>query len=113
MARYFRDEDRLELSGLPVVNWKGDTYRAARINVDLKSDRIQLEGAVSGEVSYEEKKQGEGAAPPGAPAPGKPGAPVGAPQDAPAPAAPASGPAPPPAPATPVDPPAPPPEAPR
>ena len=51
MARYFRDEDRLELSGLPVVRWKGDTYRAARIRVDLKNDKIQLEGSVAGEGS--------------------------------------------------------------
>ncbi len=57
MARYFRDEDRLELSGLPVVRWKGDTYRAARIHIDLKKDTIRLEGSVSGEVSYEEKKE--------------------------------------------------------
>jgi lipopolysaccharide export system protein LptA len=106
MARYFRDEDRLELSGLPVVRWKGDTYRAARINVDLKSDKIQLEGAVSGEVSYEEKKeekkQGEGAAPAGAAAPEKPAANE---PGAPAPMTPA--------PAAPVDPPARTPEAPR
>jgi lipopolysaccharide export system protein LptA len=58
-ARYYRDEDRLELSGLPVVRWKGDTYRAGRIRVDLKTDKIQLEGAVAGEVSYEEKPKEE------------------------------------------------------
>jgi lipopolysaccharide export system protein LptA len=73
-ARYYRDEDRLELSGLPVVRWKGDTYRAGRIRVDLKTDKIQLEGAVAGEVSYEEKpkekEKGEGSA--GGPAQGTP-----------------------------------------
>ena len=80
MARYYRDEDRLELSGLPVVRWKGDTYRAARIRVDLKNDKIQLEGSVAGEVSYEEKKD-QGGPPTGA-------APEGAPAPAPAPEAP-------------------------
>jgi lipopolysaccharide export system protein LptA len=75
MARYYRDEDRLELSGLPVVRWKGDTYRAARIRIDLEKDRIQLEGSVAGEVSYEEKEdeggtpQAEGGAPPAPEAP--------------------------------------------
>lgn len=72
MARYFRDEDRLELSGLPVVRWKGDTYRAARIYIDLKKDTIRLEGAVSGEVSYEEKKKDEGDGKAAAPAPAPP-----------------------------------------
>ncbi len=76
MARYYRDEDRLELSGLPVVRWKGDTYRAARIRVDLKNDKIQLEGSVAGEVSYEDKKKEEGS-PPAYGAPAAESAPAG------------------------------------
>lgn len=66
-ARYYRDENRLELSGLPVVRWKGDTYRAARIRINLDDDTIALEGDVQAEVSYEneEEKEGEESAPGG------------------------------------------------
>jgi len=52
-ARYDRKADTLELSGMPVVYWKGDTYRAARITVNLKTDEIRLEGEVSGTVKSE------------------------------------------------------------
>jgi lipopolysaccharide export system protein LptA len=58
MARYFRDDNRLELSGMPVVEWKGDTYRATRIRVNLDDDTIQLEGDVEAEVGYTEKEEG-------------------------------------------------------
>jgi lipopolysaccharide export system protein LptA len=95
-ARYYRDEDRLELSGLPVVRWKGDTYRAGRIRVDLKTDKIQLEGAVAGEVSYEEKPKGEKKNEEGSAGgqPQQPAQPAGElPADQPAPSAPAAPPA--------------------
>ena len=49
-ARYFRERQLLELSGLPRVDWKGDVYRASRILVDLETDEIRLEGRVSGTV---------------------------------------------------------------
>jgi lipopolysaccharide export system protein LptA len=62
MARYFREDNRLELSGMPIVEWKGDTYRATRIRVNLDEDTIQLEGDVEAEVGYteEEEEQKEG-----------------------------------------------------
>jgi len=61
-ARYLRKEKKLELSGMPVVHWKGDEYRAAKIYIDLDKDEITLEGNVSGELTPEEegkKEQGE------------------------------------------------------
>jgi len=70
-ARYDRNADTLELSGMPVVYWKGDTYRAARITVNLKTDEIRLEGEVSGTVKSESGSEGtEGTK---APAPSTPG----------------------------------------
>ncbi len=59
-ARYLRSEEKLELSGMPVVNWKGDEYRALKIYIDLKEDTIRLEGEVRGKVrSQEEQPPGE------------------------------------------------------
>ncbi len=60
-ARYLRDEEKLELSGVPVVNWKGDEYRALKIFVDLKQDTIRLEGDIRGKVTSgsEESTNGE------------------------------------------------------
>lgn len=52
-ARYQRGEDKLELSGMPVVNWKGDEYRALKIYIDLDTDTIRLEGDIRGKVSSE------------------------------------------------------------
>jgi len=49
-ARYQRSEDKLELSGMPVVNWKGDEYRALKIYIDLNTDTIRLEGDIRGKV---------------------------------------------------------------
>jgi len=61
-ARYLRAEEKLELSGMPVVNWKGDEYRALKIYIDLKEDTIRLEGEVRGKVrSQEEEEEAEGA----------------------------------------------------
>ena len=52
-ARYHRREDKLELSGMPVVNWKGDEYRALKIFIDLDTDTIRLEGDIRGKVHSE------------------------------------------------------------
>jgi lipopolysaccharide export system protein LptA len=49
-ARYLRNEEKLELSGMPVVNWKGDEYRALKIFIDLNTDTIRLEGDIRGQV---------------------------------------------------------------
>jgi len=54
-ARYLRKEDRLELSGMPRVIWKGDEYKALKIYIDLENDDIELEGDVKGEVFWEEE----------------------------------------------------------
>ena len=51
LVHYDRGEQTLALSGLPVVTWKGDEYRAARIFIDLDEDRIVLTGAVSGQIT--------------------------------------------------------------
>jgi lipopolysaccharide export system protein LptA len=52
-ARYQRSEDKLELSGMPVVDWKGDEYRALKIYIDLNTDTIRLEGDIRGKVRSE------------------------------------------------------------
>ena len=52
-ARYDRRANTLELSGLPVVTWKGDEYRASRIFIDLDADTIRLEGTVRGQITTE------------------------------------------------------------
>ena len=57
MALYYREEERLELTGLPYVLWKDDEYRATKIFVDLETDEVQLEGDVQAEVSYEEEEE--------------------------------------------------------
>jgi lipopolysaccharide export system protein LptA len=56
-ARYFRKDDRLELSGLPRVIRKGDLYTALKIYVNLKNDEVTLEGSVTGEVKWEDEKK--------------------------------------------------------
>lgn len=53
-ARYNRGESQLTLSGMPVVRWKEDTYRATRIIINLESDEIRLEGDVEGRITPEE-----------------------------------------------------------
>lgn len=50
-ARYRREEEILELSGMPVVFWKGDEYRASRIIINLETDEISLEGEVMGSIT--------------------------------------------------------------
>lgn len=49
-AFYKRKEKILELSGLPVVVKGSDTFRAAKISIDLDTDEISMEGSVSGSV---------------------------------------------------------------
>ena len=50
IVRYDRNRDILELTGQPVVFFEGDEYRAGRIQVDLKTDDILLEGRVQGTI---------------------------------------------------------------
>ncbi len=52
-ARYDREADTLELSGSPVVYWKGDRYSAVQIHIDLETDEIEMEGNVEGEFTSE------------------------------------------------------------
>jgi lipopolysaccharide export system protein LptA len=49
-AVYRREEKLLELSGFPVVYKKDDEFRADRIRVDLDTDDVTMEGAVSGSI---------------------------------------------------------------
>ena len=49
-VRYDRGDQTVTLSGLPVVTWQGDEYRATRIFIDLDEDRIVLDGSVSGQI---------------------------------------------------------------
>ena len=56
-VRYDRDRNVLELSGYPVVFWKGDEYRASRISIDLDRDEIELEGGVEGTVTSDEEDE--------------------------------------------------------
>jgi lipopolysaccharide export system protein LptA len=59
MARYFRDEKKLELSGMPYVLWKEDEYRATTIYVNIETDEIQMVGDVQAEVQYQSEEEGE------------------------------------------------------
>ncbi len=52
--RYRREEDTLELSGFPVVYWKGDEYRATRIVLNLETEEIELQGRVQGSIVIED-----------------------------------------------------------
>lgn len=60
-ARYLREEEQLELAGMPIVYWKGDEYQASKIYIDLKKDTIRLEGNIRGNVyeASEEEESGE------------------------------------------------------
>jgi lipopolysaccharide export system protein LptA len=49
-AVYRRNEKLLDLSGFPVVYKKDDEFRADRIRVDLDTDDVTMEGAVSGTI---------------------------------------------------------------
>jgi len=52
--RYRRGDEVLELSGFPVVYWKGDEYRAGRIILNLETEEIELQGRVRGEIVVED-----------------------------------------------------------
>jgi lipopolysaccharide export system protein LptA len=54
IARFDRESSILELLGTPVVNWKGDEYRADRIVIDTGRDSIRLEGSVTGTLTDKE-----------------------------------------------------------
>ena len=49
-AIYRRNEKLLDLTGFPVVFKKDDEFRADRIRVDLDTDDVTMEGAVSGTI---------------------------------------------------------------
>ena len=49
-AIYRRNEQLLDLSGFPVVFKGDDEFRADRIRVDLETDDVTMEGAVSGTI---------------------------------------------------------------
>jgi lipopolysaccharide export system protein LptA len=49
-ALYRRNEKTLDLSGFPVVYKKSDEFRADRMQVDLETDDVIMEGAVSGSI---------------------------------------------------------------
>jgi lipopolysaccharide export system protein LptA len=49
-AVYRRQNKLLDLSGFPVVFKKGDEFRADRIRVNLDTDDVIMEGAVSGSI---------------------------------------------------------------
>jgi len=49
-AVYRRKEKLLDLTGFPVVFKKDDEFRADRIRVDLDTDDVTMEGAVSGTI---------------------------------------------------------------
>jgi lipopolysaccharide export system protein LptA len=56
-ARYFRKDEILELSGLPVVFWKGDEYKATKITMNLDTEEISLEGEVRGSITSEDEEE--------------------------------------------------------
>ncbi len=55
-AKYNRDDETLELSGMPVVFRKDDEYRAIKITINLDTDEIILSGEVSGTIHSEEEE---------------------------------------------------------
>jgi lipopolysaccharide export system protein LptA len=50
-AVYRRQEKLLDLSGFPIVYKSDDEFRADRIRVDLDTDDVIMEGAVSGTIT--------------------------------------------------------------
>jgi len=59
MARYDRGNNILILTGMPVVFWKGDEYRANEITINLDTDEITLQGSVRGELQPEGEEEAE------------------------------------------------------
>jgi lipopolysaccharide export system protein LptA len=56
---YRRGVNTLELSGMPVLFWKKDEYRATRIVMNLDTEEITLLGAVTGVIVSESEKTEE------------------------------------------------------
>ncbi len=54
--RYRRADSVIELSGFPIVYWKGDRYRATRIILNLDTEEIELQGQVEGAVTVEREE---------------------------------------------------------
>ena len=52
-AKFNREKEILDLSGMPVVYWKDDVYQATRITINLETDDITLTGKVSGTIKTE------------------------------------------------------------
>jgi len=49
-AVYHRRDKILDLTGFPIVYKKDDEFHADRIRVDLDTDDVIMEGAVSGTI---------------------------------------------------------------
>lgn len=60
-ALYRRKEKLLELVGVPVVFKDGDEFRSDRMRVDLETDDISMEGAVTGSLKQKKKADEEAA----------------------------------------------------
>jgi lipopolysaccharide export system protein LptA len=63
MARFDRANDLLILTGLPVVFYKGDEYRASEITINIETEEIFLEGQVSGELNPQDQEEAGESAP--------------------------------------------------
>ena len=50
-ARYRRDDSTVDLSGMPVVTYQGDEYRAMRIFIDLDRESVRMEGEIQGTIT--------------------------------------------------------------
>ena len=59
-AVYRRNESYLELSGAPLVINEGNEFKANRIFVDLDTEKITMDGAVSGTMKDEDEGDGNG-----------------------------------------------------
>ena len=49
-ARYRRDENTINLSGMPMVTWRDNEYRSMRIFIDLDEESIRMEGQIQGTI---------------------------------------------------------------
>ena len=58
-ALYRREEKNLELAGMPVVFKEGDEFRADRMQVDLETDEVSMEGTVSGSLKEKSSKENQ------------------------------------------------------
>ena len=62
-ARYYREDKRLELTGMPVVVKEGDEFKALKIIIDLENDNVEMEGSVKGEIAWEDEEENAEAEP--------------------------------------------------